>query len=49
MVFEATTKPRLMKVSGKEGVIASPFVLNPGRWSVIIRIEKPMFLVSICI
>ncbi|XP_054719477.1 laminin subunit alpha-like [Uloborus diversus] len=44
MVFEATQKPRLMKVSGKQGAVASPFVLNPGRWTVSIRIEKPLFL-----
>ncbi|XP_015919728.2 laminin subunit alpha isoform X1 [Parasteatoda tepidariorum] len=44
MVFETTTKPKFMKVSGKQGLIASPFVLNPGRWTVSLRIEKPLFL-----
>ncbi|XP_035223568.1 laminin subunit alpha-like, partial [Stegodyphus dumicola] len=44
MVFEATNRPKFMKVSGKQGQVASPFVLNPGRWTVSIRIEKPLFL-----
>ncbi|GFT48977.1 laminin subunit alpha [Nephila pilipes] len=44
MLFEVTTRPKFMKVSGKQGLIASPFVLNPGRWTVSIRVEKPLFL-----
>ncbi|GFQ80158.1 laminin subunit alpha, partial [Trichonephila clavata] len=44
MLFEVTTRPKFMKVSGKQGLIASPFVLNPGRWTVSIRVERPLFL-----
>ncbi|XP_023237076.1 laminin subunit alpha-like [Centruroides sculpturatus] len=44
MVFEATTQPRLMRVAGKQGLTAAPFVLNPGRWTVSIRVENPLFL-----
>ncbi|GBO36779.1 Laminin subunit alpha, partial [Araneus ventricosus] len=44
MLFEVTTRPKFMKVSGRQGLVASPFVLNPGRWTVSIRVEKPLFL-----
>ncbi|KAG8193252.1 hypothetical protein JTE90_005598 [Oedothorax gibbosus] len=44
IVFESTTRPLFMKVSGKQGLVASPFVLNPGRWTVSIRVERPLFI-----
>lgn len=44
MIFETTNKPKLMRVAGKQGLTAAPFVLNPGRWTVSIRVEKPLFL-----
>lgn len=35
-----------MTVSGATGNIPSPFVMNPGRWAVIIKIEQNLFVVS---
>jgi len=33
-------------VSGATGNIPSPFVMNPGRWAVTIKIEQNLFVVS---
>lgn len=35
-----------MTVSGATGNIPSPFVMNPGRWAVTIKIEQNLFVVS---
>lgn len=36
-----------MTVSGATGNIPSPFVMNPGRWAVTIKIEQNLFVVSL--
>lgn len=38
-----------MTVSGATGNIPSPFVMNPGRWAVTIKIEQNLFLVSFAV
>ncbi|CAG9860176.1 unnamed protein product [Phyllotreta striolata] len=42
--FRNTSQPELVTVSGETGNIAKPFVLNPGRWSVIVNVNETVFL-----
>lgn len=44
--FKNSSQPVFTVVSGDSGNIASPMVLNPGRWSVSITINDTILLVS---
>lgn len=45
--FKPTHVPAFTTVSGPSGSIPSPLVMNPGHWSVSIKNEKNLFLVSL--
>ncbi|XP_057663543.1 laminin subunit alpha [Diorhabda carinulata] len=42
--FRNSSQPAFVTVSGDTGNIAKPFVMNPGRWTVIININQTVFL-----
>jgi len=44
--LKPTKTPTFVTVSGATGNIPSPFVMNPGRWAVTIKIEQNLFVVS---
>jgi len=44
--LKPTKTPSFVTVSGATGNIPSPFVMNPGRWAVTIKIEQNLFVVS---
>jgi laminin alpha 3/5 len=44
--FKPSHEPVFTTVSGASGSIPSPLVMNPGQWSVSIKNEKSLFLVS---
>lgn len=44
--FKPSREPVFTTVSGASGSIPSPLVMNPGHWSVSIKNEKSLFLVS---
>lgn len=44
--FKPSHEPSFTTVSGPSGSIPSPLVMNPGHWSVSIKNEKSLFLVS---
>ena len=44
--FKPSREPVFTTVSGASGSIPSPLVMNPGHWSVKIKNEKSLFLVS---
>lgn len=45
--LKPTKNPTFVTVSGVTGNIPSPFVMNPGRWAVTIKIDQSLFVVSI--
>jgi len=45
--LKPTKTPTFVTVSGATGNIPSPFVMNPGRWAVTIKIEQNLFVVSL--
>jgi laminin alpha 3/5 len=45
--FKPSHEPTFTTVSGPSGSIPSPLVMNPGHWSVSIKNEKSLFLVSL--
>jgi len=45
--LKPTKNPTFVTVSGATGNIPSPFVMNPGRWAVTIKIDQSLFVVSI--
>eukprot|EP00102_Acyrthosiphon_pisum_P016424 XP_008187385.2 PREDICTED: laminin subunit alpha [Acyrthosiphon pisum] len=42
--LKPTKTPTFVTVSGATGNIPSPFVMNPGRWAVTIKIEQNLFV-----
>uniref|UniRef100_T1J097 Laminin subunit alpha n=1 Tax=Strigamia maritima TaxID=126957 RepID=T1J097_STRMM len=42
--FEPTRGPKLLTVSGKENLIPSHFVINPGRWTISFKIDKSIYI-----
>lgn len=45
LTLPPSREPRFQAVVGPDGVTALPFVLNPGRWTLSIRAERPIFMV----
>lgn len=43
--FKNSSEPVFTTVSGESGNIPSPFVLNPGRWTVSINVNDTLLLV----
>jgi laminin alpha 3/5 len=45
--FKNTTSvPAFVSVSGATGNTPSPFVMNPGRWQISIKVEENLLLVA---
>ncbi|XP_064486972.1 laminin subunit alpha-like [Ornithodoros turicata] len=44
MVLSPSRDPRFQAVVGPDGVTALPFVLNPGRWTLSVQVQKPIFM-----
>lgn len=45
LILPPSKEPRFQAVVGPDGVTALPFVLNPGRWTLSIKAQKPVFMV----
>lgn len=46
VLFKPTTSPEFVTVAGITGSIPSPLVMNQGRWTISIKNDKSLFLVS---
>lgn len=46
VVFKPSEQPAFVTVSGIHGLIPSPFVMNPGKWSINLKINKNLLVVS---
>ncbi|KAL3219558.1 hypothetical protein MRX96_030316 [Rhipicephalus microplus] len=44
LILPPSREPRFQAVVGPDGVTALPFVLNPGRWTLSIKAQKPVFM-----
>ncbi|XP_077547053.1 laminin subunit alpha [Haemaphysalis longicornis] len=44
LILPPSKEPRFQAVVGPDGVTALPFVLNPGRWTLSIKAQKPVFM-----
>ncbi|XP_054924474.1 laminin subunit alpha isoform X2 [Dermacentor andersoni] len=44
LILPPSKEPRFQAVVGPDGVTALPFVLNPGRWTLSIKVQKPVFM-----
>lgn len=46
VAFKPTWTPAFVTMSGPNSAIPSPLVMNPGPWTVSIKAQKDLFLVS---
>lgn len=44
--FKSSNEPTFVTVSGATGSTPTPFVINPGTWTVSIKVPKGLFVVS---
>lgn len=44
LILPPSSEPRFQAVVGPDGVTALPFVLNPGRWTLSIKAQRPVFM-----
>lgn len=47
VLFKPSRQPAFVTVAGPTSSIPSPLVMNPGQWSVSIKNDKSIFLVSV--
>lgn len=47
MYLRPTVLPQLITVAGQKGNAPAPFVMNPGNWTVTIKTNKEVMIVSI--